>query len=108
MRARTSKTDSSPIGKTWWWAKRKVFGFFLLDPDISVHVDFIFYRMKATDLVSAHGFIEALIKWKMVLILRIFEQTSPLAENLQTEGTDMLSVQRMVRTTHECLETLSL
>lgn len=112
----------SPIGETRWWAKdvalRKVFGSFA-HPDNCLYVDVILtltaiqdqVTMKTTTRISAHGFIEALLKFETVLtakiFLRIFEQTSPLSKYLQTEGMDILSAHRMVRTTHECLTGMS-
>lgn len=115
-RARTSDTE------TRWWANdaalRKVFGSFAY-PDNSLYVDVILtltaiqdqLTMKTSARISAHGFIEALLKYETVftaqIFLRIFEQTSPLSKYLQTEGIDILYAYRMVRTTHECLSSMS-
>lgn len=112
----------SPVGETRWWPKdaalRKVFGSFA-HPNNSHYVDVILtltaiqdqVTMKTTTQISAHGFIEALLKYEMALtaliFLRIFEQTSPLSKYLQTEGMDIQSAHRMVRTTHECLRSMS-
>jgi len=112
----------SPIGETRWGAKdnalRKMFGSFA-NPDNCLYVDVILaltaiqkvMTMKTTARVQARGFVEALLKYEMILtaqtFIRIFEQTSPLSKHLQTQGMDILSAHRMVMATHECLKSMS-
>lgn len=112
----------SLIGETRWWAKdnalRKVFGSFG-NPDNCLYVDVILaltaiqedITIKTTARIQARGFVEALIKYEMILtaqtFLRIFEKTSPLSKYLQTQGMDILSAHRMVVATHESLKKMS-
>jgi len=67
--------------------------------------------MKTTVRVQERGFVEALLKYEMILtaqtFIRIFEQTSPLSKYLQTQGMDILSAHRMVIATHESLKSMS-
>ncbi len=102
VRARASTRN----GKTRWWAKdnalRKVFGSFA-NPDNCLYVDVILsltaiqedMTMKTTARIQARGFVEALLKYEIILtaqtFLRIFEQTSQVSKYLPTQGMDILS-----------------
>ncbi|KAJ3595631.1 hypothetical protein NHX12_004934 [Muraenolepis orangiensis] len=112
----------APIGATRWWAKndalKKVYGSFG-KPQDSLYVDVLFTLMsiqeqktaKSNIRTKARGYKEGLLRYETILMaqifLRIFEQTSPLSQYLQTEGMDILSAHRMVMSTQEALKKIA-
>lgn len=109
------------IGETRWWAKdhalTKVFGCFG-KPDHALYTDVVITMtkieedesetMKPVARVKARGYLEALLRYETVLtaqvFLRIFEQTSPVSNYLQTSGMDILTAQRLVMGTKDNLK----
>lgn len=110
------------IGATRWWSKhsalKKVFGSFS-NKNEALYVEAISTLqtiINSTNLkphmrAQAHGFLKSLLEYETVLTahiyLRIFEETTPLSNYLQTSGLDILKAHNMVRATHDKLKKYS-
>jgi len=101
--------------ETRWWAKdaalTKVFGKFG-DPEGWLYIDLVItlkaLSEKEADCACEGDYAEALLKYQTTLtaqtFLRIFQQTTPLSNYLQTSGMDLLTAHRFVTSTQDNLK----